>query len=161
MERFTFLIKENIRLLLGLAVVIFAIILTASIIVSGNNKKMKSVSINSQTFKVSVVTTDKDKQIGLSKNKKLAQNQGMLFLFDNPDFYAFWMKEMKFPIDIIYINGDKVTTVIQNAQPPASPNDLPTFQPAEKSDKVLEVNAGLAKKYNIQEGSIININGNL
>jgi len=64
---------------------------------------------------------------------------------------------MNFPIDIIYINGNKVTTIIKNALPPSDSISLTTYQPKEKSDKVLEVNAGLADKYNIREGSTIKI----
>ncbi len=157
MEKYTLLIKENIRLLLGLAVVIFAVILIISILVNNKGGKAAEVSINKQQFKVTIAKTEQEKQIGLSKTRKLADNQGMLFLFGNPDFYSFWMKEMQFPIDIIYINGNKVVTIIENAQPPSESGELPTYQPKIKSDKVLEVNAGLAKKYNIQEGSIIEI----
>jgi len=158
MERVIFFIRENIRLLLGLAVVIFIIILIATYTVSNNNNGTY-VAINDSKFQVEVAETDTEKQIGLSNTQSLPENEGMLFLFDKPGFYSFWMKEMKFPIDIIFINGNKVTTIVTNAMPP-SKNDgnLPLFQPTEESDKVLEVNAGIAKKYNITEGSIIDIN---
>ena len=80
----------------------------------------------------------------------------MLFVFDSADYYAFWMKNMKFPIDIIYVKGDKVTTVIHQAQPTSLLN-MPIYQPNEKSDKVLEINSGLSKTYNIKAGSVVKI----
>lgn len=67
------------------------------------------------------------------------------------------MKEMRFPIDIIYIKGGIVTTVIKNAQIPDESNNLPIYQPTEKSDKVLEINSGLSEKYNIKKGSSVKI----
>ena len=45
---------------------------------------------------------------GLSERQSLAEDKGMLFLFEKPDHYAFWMKGMEFPLDIIFINGDKI-----------------------------------------------------
>jgi uncharacterized protein len=155
MDRITFYLRENIRLILGLAVVIFLVIL-AAVAILGRSRDTE-VAVNDNKFKVEVAKSEKEKQIGLSDTKELADNQGMLFVFDKPDYYSFWMKGMEFPIDIIYINGDKVTTVIPNAPVPTD-GDLRVYQPKEKSDKVLEINAGLAKKYNIKEGSTIDIN---
>src|SRR3989344_5704365 len=110
------IIKENIRLLLGGGVVTFFGILLISFILS---KQSSQVLVNDQTFKVTVARSEKEKQIGLSKTEQMDENQGMLFMFDTSNYHSFWMKDMKFPIDIIYINGDKVVTVIENAKPPA------------------------------------------
>lgn len=154
MERIDLFLKENFRLLLGTVVVILVAVLVISLILG--NKKTTKVSVNNKAFNVSVARTDEDRQIGLSKKNKLDENQGMFFIFDVPNYYSFWMKEMKFPIDIIYINGNKVITVIENAKPPSSSSsDLTLYKPDEKSDKVLEINAGLSKKYNIKKGTII------
>ena len=153
MERFSLFIKENIRLILGVAVVIFALLLLLTLLFS---RKSTKVVVEGQTFSVIVAKTDKEKQIGLSETKKLDKNKGMLFVFDSADYYAFWMKNMKFPIDIIYVNGNKVTTVIHQAQPTSLLN-MPIYQPSEKSDKVLEINSGLSKTYNIKAGSVVKI----
>ena len=145
-------LKENIRLLVGALVVLFIGLLIITFIMS---KQATQVSINDKSFNVKIAKSEKDRQIGLSKTEQIAENQGMLFIFDKADFHSFWMKEMKFPIDIIYINGDKVTTVIENAKPGITDADLEIYQPDEASDKVLEVNAGIAKKYNIKKGTLI------
>ncbi|GEM_PF-896653 len=155
MEKLSSFINENIRLLLGTAVVVFVTVFLITLLISGKSTK---VLVNGQTFKVIVAKSDKDKQIGLSEKNKIEQDQGMLFIFDNPQYHSFWMKDMKFPIDIIYINGDKVTTVIDGARPPGSiGGNLETYQPLYKSDKVLEVNAGIANKYNIKNGTLVKI----
>jgi uncharacterized membrane protein (UPF0127 family) len=114
------------------------------------------VFIGGKKIRVDLANTPATRTQGLSGRKSLLENQGMLFVFDDSDFHSFWMKNMKFPIDIIYIKGDKVTTVIENAKPSTtSDENLEIFQPNEASDKVLEVNAGIAKKYNIKKGTVI------
>ncbi len=154
MDRITLFVRENIRLLLGLAVVFAVLLLFLSLLL---NRKSTKAEIAGHDFSVSVAKSDKDKQIGLSSKENLPKDQGMLFVFDQPDYYSFWMKNMKFPIDIIYINGDKVTTVIKDAKPVQN-GDLPIYQPSEKSDKVLEINAGLSDQYGIKNGTEIKVN---
>jgi uncharacterized membrane protein (UPF0127 family) len=156
-EATNYLKESKIKFVLGLTVVIFIIILVSTFILQNN--KSTQILVKGQNFNVELAQTSQEKQIGLSNTNSIAENEGMLFLFDEADYYSFWMRDMKFPIDIIFINGNKVTTIISNALPPSKTNgSLTTFQPKIKSDKVLEVNAGIAKKYNIQEGTIIDIN---
>lgn len=110
-----------------------------------------TVTIKDQTFKVSVAETEEDKQKGLSGRASLPLNEGKLFMFDKPGAYTFWMKNMKFPIDIIFINGDTIVSITENA-PPATKGDAPVYQPTAPSDKVLEISAGLSQKYNFKSG---------
>ncbi|EKD86270.1 MAG: hypothetical protein ACD_37C00381G0003 [uncultured bacterium] len=150
------LIKENVRLLLGAIVVLFAVVLIITLLVTGG--KTTTAQINNQTFKVEVAKTETERQIGLSDKENLSADQGMLFVFDSPDYHSFWMKDMKFPIDIIYLSGEKVVTVVENAEPPISPNEnLVIYQPEEKADRVLEVSAGTAQKYKITKGSVVKV----
>jgi uncharacterized membrane protein (UPF0127 family) len=108
------------------------------------------VTINKQAFNVEVVKTPKDQQVGLTKYNGLKDDQGMLFLFEQPEMLTFWMKNMKFSIDIIYINNDTVVSVIHKA-PPAG-NEPSIYKPDSPADRVLEIKAGLAQKYNIKTG---------
>jgi uncharacterized protein len=146
MDRIVEFIKNNLRLLIGAFVVILLVFFLTLFVAS---RRSSEATINGQTFKVEVAEDEKEKQIGLSEKEELSEDRGMVFLFDRPDRYSFWMKNMKFPIDIIYINGDRVTTIIHDARP--GQDDI--FQPDEPSDKVLEVKAGQSKKLNIQKGS--------
>lgn len=150
------LIKENVRLLLGAIVVLFAVVLIITLLVTG--EKTTTAQINNQTFKVEVAKTETERQMGLSGKESLSSDQGMLFVFDNPDYHSFWMKDMKFPIDIIYLSGEKVVTVVENAEPPISPSEnLVIYQPEEKADRVLEVSAGTVQKYKITKGSVVKV----
>lgn len=113
-----------------------------------------SVAINNHTFVVTVAKTQAEKEKGLSNTPSLAANHGMYFPFDHADFYSFWMKDMKFPIDIIYIANGKVVTVFSNVQPAVDPYTT-IVKPKQPANAVLEINAGDAKKYSIKEGDAI------
>lgn len=128
---------------------------------SQSRNKSKTVDIHGHTIKIEIADTQ-DKQIkGLSQRNSLAEDSGMLFVFPEPGTYQFWMKDMRFPIDIIFISSDKVITIYNNVQPytgtDKSPN-LTLYSPIAPVDRVLEINAGLADKYGLKEGDTIVIN---
>lgn len=119
-------------------------------------KNAATVTIDGQTFTVLIANTEQEKEKGLSQRDSLPQNMGMIFPFDKPDYYGFWMKDMKFPLDIIWMNQGKIVTIVNNLQPPTSANpNLPVFKPVSPSDMVLEINAGLANKYNFKVGDSV------
>lgn len=101
------------------------------------------VTIDSKTIKVQVA--DKIPQIlqGLSGRQSLAVDQGMLFVFPKSGIYDFWMKEMRFTLDIIWISQDQIVDLWQNAPLPQGEN-IPRYRPKEAAQYVLEVNAGVA-----------------
>lgn len=108
------------------------------------------------TFDVEVASTTVEKARGLSYRTGLAENAGMLFLFDAPAIQNFWMKDMNFPLDIVWIgpgtNGEEVLGFAQNAepQPGAPPWGLTIYTSPDGTDKVLEVNAGTVAKDGIK-----------
>lgn len=152
------------RLIIGLFTVLIAIIIAIALS-QGYFKdrplpfmQTTTAAINTHTFKITKATSDKDRQVGLSGRTSLASDAGMLFVFDKPDYYAFWMKEMKFPIDIIYIKDNRIVTIYRNVQPPKSKEENPpVFKPEEPADAVLEINAGLSQKYNFKKGDEVKI----
>ena len=127
-------------------------------LIKSNDAPKSTVKINNQTFKIETATTSAELQKGLSGRESLPKDQGLLFIFDHKDFHTFWMKNMKFPIDILFINGDEIVSIEKNAQPMKSADEeLPLFKPSEVADKVLEINSGLADKYEIKTGDKIEI----
>lgn len=120
--------------------------------------KTPQAIINNHIFNLEIAKTEKEREIGLAKYKNIPQNFGMLFLFEKPDYYSFWMKNMKFPIDIIFIRNNKIVTIFKNVSPPKSNGEFfPIYRTQKLSDTVLEINAGLSDKYNFQENGSINI----
>lgn len=117
-----------------------------------------TVTMKEQTFKVEVADTPEEQENGLSRKKSLPEDQGMLFIFDSPTTPAFWMKEMQFPIDIIFIADTTVTTIHENVQPPETETSpLRLYKPTAPSDKVLELNAGKVAELGLQVGDTIQI----
>src|SRR3989344_5019567 len=119
-------------------------------------QKNPKAIINNNSFELTVVNTPKEMETGLSETSSLPQNKGMLFLFKAPGHYPFWMKDMKMPIDIIYINNNKIITIFSKANPPSGPDESPIiYRPDEPSDKVLEINSGLSEKYGFKKGDTV------
>lgn len=116
-----------------------------------------TVQIRDKTFHVDVVASPSAREIGLSQTDFLPQDHGMLFLHDKADYYQFWMKGMKFPLDIIFIQGSTIVTIARNVPLATGDGDPPRYAPTKPADKVLEINAGLSAKYGINEGDAVQI----
>lgn len=120
-------------------------------------EKTARVSIKNTTFTAEIADTAKKQEIGLSEKKSLDTDKAMLFSFGKPDYYRFWMKNMKFPLDIIYIQNNKIVEVFEEAKPPADNGNPEILVPKETADTVLEINAGLSKQNNIKTGDEVKI----
>lgn len=120
---------------------------------------MKDIKIGSTVIKVEVADDSSKRKIGLGGRDSLATDTGMLFVFDSPVKPQFWMKNVKFPLDIIWIKNMTVVDIIKNAAvpPPDVADDaLPRYVPNQEVDMVLEVNAGFVDSKGIQNGDTIN-----
>lgn len=114
----------------------------------------KKLIIGNTEILVEIADTPEKMKKGLSGRIFLPEKQGMLFVFAEPDYYEFWMKGMKFPLDFIWILGDEIVEITENVKP-EDYQPPKTLRPKEKIDKVLEVNAGFVKKFNIKIGDKI------
>ena len=96
---------------------------------------------------------------GLSGRESLAEKQGMLFVYSRPQKPLFWMKDMNFPLDFVWIRDFQIVELSENIPHPAI-NDGKTYslKPSEQADMVLEINAGNIARYNLEVGDIISIN---
>lgn len=114
---------------------------------------IKSVQIAGQNVKVDLALSTATQEEGLSGRASLVENTGMLFVFLNPGKYAFWMKDMKFAIDMVWISEDlKVVYIQKNATPASYPA---TFGPGisdRYAEYVLEVPSGFVDKNGLKLG---------
>jgi uncharacterized membrane protein (UPF0127 family) len=93
---------------------------------------------------------------GLAVKNQLKENEAMLFAFEDSAKHPFWMKDMKFPIDIIWLDSDgKVVHIEQNLEPCLSVFICPNYTPNTDSQYVLETVAGFTQRYNISVGTDI------
>lgn len=115
------------------------------------------VKIRNTVFRVDVAVTNEEKARGLGGRDALAPDTGMLFAYDHKEQFRFWMKDMRFPLDFIWIDGKTVVGVTENAPQPGPGGQLPVYAPKAAVDKILEVNAGTVQKLGIQPGDLISI----
>lgn len=94
------------------------------------------------------------KQIkGLSGRNEIKKNSGILFIYNKPGFYSIWMKDMKFPVDIVWIDENKKIIGIENE---VKPESFPkSFKPPSPAKYALETNSGFAEKYGIEAGKMV------
>ena len=114
--------------------------------------KTITVHLGDSAFLVEVAATPQQHSRGLMYRTKLKPNKGMLFTFSHEDFYSFWMKNMRIPIDIIWINKNKRIVFIKENVQPCAQNSCPRIRPQEKSFYVLEVKAGTVKRTSLTIG---------
>lgn len=115
----------------------------------------KMVCLKNTCVQVEIAQTAAARETGLMFRPKLEDNRGMLFIFDAPGRYGFWMKNCRFPLDIIWIDEDRTVVDIKaDLQPCQEP--CQTFSPAAAARYVLEVNAGSAAKWGIKIGDKVN-----
>lgn len=142
---------------------IIVIIVAALVVVllskTGILGKKATATFGDKKVTLDVADTEQTREKGLSGRSSLADDHGMLFLFDEPGLPTFWMKGMKFPIDILFLNNDKIVTIYKNVSAPKTTTENPKeyYQPTYPSDKVIELKAGAADQYNLKQGNTINL----
>jgi hypothetical protein len=110
---------------------------------------IKRVTINNTPIEAEVADTTLKRIKGLMFRESLEKEKGMLFLFDDDGYHGIWMMNMKFPIDIIWIDSDhKIVDIVKNAQP--CKVLCPSYKPKEKARYVIEVNAGFTDRHSIK-----------
>ncbi|OGN02525.1 MAG: hypothetical protein A2655_02265 [Candidatus Yanofskybacteria bacterium RIFCSPHIGHO2_01_FULL_43_42] len=114
-----------------------------------------TIQINGWPVEILLARTSEEQMRGLSGRTVLPENQGMLFLYDEPGFYSFWMKDMQFPIDIIWIDENYIIIDITKDVLPGSFPQI--FQSQKPAQYVLEVNAGFVEKNSVEIGNILDL----
>ena len=117
--------------------------------------KSATVQVHGQTLKVEVERSDRAKAKGLGERSKLVDGRGMLFLFDSPSTYEFWMKDMRFAIDIVWIANGVIVDISRGVLPPGAGETPVSVQPHVPVDTVLEVQSGAAANWELGDAVTI------
>ncbi len=118
-----------------------------------------TVKLGKKELDLVVASTPRAKAQGLSDRNAIPKD-GMIFFFYEPEIQTFWMKNMHFPIDIVWIYKNEVIGIEASAPIPqegVNDWDLPKYKSPSAADAVVELNAGDAKKFNITKGMILEI----
>lgn len=108
------------------------------------------------TVDVRVADTDRERYIGLSRTESLSDGEGMLFVHAESGTYPYVMRNMAFPIDIVFIDTNGTITTIHHAELPADPSD-PQQQYWGEGQYVLEVPYGWTNETGIETGDHVSI----
>ena len=148
-------------IIIAVIVVLIAVLGIWHLVLSRPNPPLRTnkVTIGNTIFSVEVASTTIEQARGLSGRAGLKNNEGMLFLFNSAGVQNFWMKDMNFPIDIIWIGGGKVLGFAENAAPqPGVPLlSLKVYPSPDSVDTVLEVNAETVANDGIKIGDSVSI----
>jgi hypothetical protein len=118
-----------------------------------HGESSQTVTIGRHKVFVEVAGTPAARAKGLSGRAALAQDHGMLFILDAPERASFWMPDMHFPIDIIWIDASRnITEVTADVAADSYPQ---RYAPKAPARYVLEVNAGWASAHNVREGMAV------
>ena len=130
--------------ILAILAIIASYIFSELISIQGN--LIRSVFIRDVPVKAEVVSCAKKIELGLGGRKNLPEGRGMLFAMPGNQVQRFWMKGMRFPIDIIWIANGQVIGCERNI----SADDTRIFTSPDSSNFVLEVPAGFCDRYGVQ-----------
>ena len=122
------------------------------------NTNFQEVSVGNKLYKLEVAQTYQDLERGLAKFDDIKDNEGMLFIFEEPGRWTIWMKDMKFNIDIIFLNENKeVVTIYENVKFENHENVFAyrKYQPEYDSKYVIELKEGQVAENKVKIGDKI------
>ncbi len=123
---------------------------------SNSGYRQVNVTVNHVKLVADIAENNTQKSKGLSVKDTLKESEGMLFVFSTEREHSFWMKNMKFPIDIIWLDDDQEVVHVEHSLEPCIPDSFcPTYKPDRNSLYVLETAAGFAQKYNVTDNTYI------
>ena len=121
-----------------------------TLITSPDKTKFTKAQIGNMTYQLEVAETLEQKGQGLSGRKSMAKDKGMIFVFPKTSYHAFWMKDMHFALDFIWLEGSRVVDITENVMMKAD-----SFSGRKMHNKVIELNAGQVKAAQVKIGDSV------
>ncbi len=135
-------------------ILVFVFLGVLSVYILIDDSDRATICLNRGCFSVEIVQTPETRIQGLSFRESLGGDEGMLFVFEESGNYSFWMKDMKFPLDIIWINENFEVVYIEQGVPVCE-GFCEIYSSPYDSKYVLEVQSGIVKKKNIFIGDLL------
>lgn len=148
--------KGNRTVILGAALVIAITFIVMAFLLLFTPRPAESlvadIRLGQHAFHVTIAQTVAERERGLSGQRSLGVNEGMLFVFPSEGIYPFWMPNMHFPLDILWINHGKIVEIARLQAPSISHPETELHTPTQKADRVVELNAGSVEKFGLHLG---------
>lgn len=146
-------VKKTFFLIIGMVIIVWSFIVVLERPAPERFQGSPVVKVGHTSIPVEVADTDEERVLGLSYRKTLPEGTGLLFAFDTPAKYEFWMKDMNFPIDIVWIDEQwQVIGVDREVRPENYPEK---YAPTSPAKYVLELNSGSALNLGIDTGVLL------
>ena len=113
------------------------------------------VELNGERFKVELADTDELRSRGLMFRDKMDADRGMLFVFDREESQAFWMRNTRIPLDILYFDAQRALVSVSAGVPPCTTQQCPSYPSAAPARFTLELNAGTTRRLGTKRGDTI------
>ena len=107
---------------------------------------------------VEVADTSQKRNLGLGKRSGLKKDWGMLFVFEKRKIHRFWMKDMQFALDIIWLDNYRIVHILRNVQPTIQGEKPAILAPPDPANFVLEIEAGRASELRLEQGDLLKYN---
>jgi uncharacterized membrane protein (UPF0127 family) len=141
----------------ALAVALIMVVGAGVMMIINVVQRKTMVSIGGQTVYAQVANTDQTRAQGLSGTSKLGDHEAMLFIFDVPSRWGMWMKDMKYNLDMVWMDRDKkIVSVAEDVSPDTYPKE---FLPDSDALYVLELPAGFIARYHVATGQVVGLAG--
>lgn len=133
----------------------FRLSLAALLLLSGcATATAQWVELGDARYRVEIADNDEERTRGLMFREEMAAGHGMLFIHDREEPLAYWMKNTKIPLDILYFDTARKLVSQQRGVPPCSlGNHCPSYPSNASARYVLELNAGEAARLNLRDGA--------
>jgi len=108
-----------------------------------------------KVLQAEVMVRDEDRAMGLMFRPSLPLDRGMVFVFETADFHGIWMKNCRFPIDILWLDEEKRVVHVAASVPPCKADPCPVYNPMRRASYVIELNAGQARREKAVVGATV------
>jgi uncharacterized membrane protein (UPF0127 family) len=116
-----------------------------------------AVTISNQPINFEVARSPRQKEKGLMYRTSLAADRGMLFVYEPPQPVSFWMRNMKIPLDMVFLRDGQVKLLKVNVPPCPVNSSCPIYETDIAIDQVVELRAGRAAQLGLKIGDRVNI----
>ena len=143
--RFRALLKVHRFLLISLV-----FLLTLCVAQTREKRFVKMFLPDGYTITAELAVTVEERQLGLMHRKKIDSDQGMLLVFEQVNYYSIWMKNMKIPLDILWLDQEKRVVHIEKNVPPCKEDPCPSYSSRFPALYVLEIKAGSVEEHGLK-----------
>jgi uncharacterized membrane protein (UPF0127 family) len=124
---------------------------------AGPTARAEAVFPDKTVVTLEVARTEPERSRGLMHRASMPERAGMIFLFDRPGIYPFWMKNTLIPLDLFWTDTDGRIVWIAESLPPCKADPCPEYPPKAVASYVIETNAGFARRHGVKVGDVVTL----